>query len=171
MANPANNKEKSMLPPGYVPMSQGAQTLAVPEKDGYHRRWFRSDPGRIARAQRAGYTFVDPQEVELYNTDLGGDANVSGNTDMGTRVSVISGDEPDSTGQPARMYLMECPLELHEYSREILADRNEGIAEALRGGKIGAGNDDETARDQQNRYVKGDVPDLFNPNKRKNRRT
>jgi hypothetical protein len=165
MANPANEKEKSILPPGYVPMSQGAQTLAVPQRDGWHRRWFRSDPGRIARAQRAGYTFVDADEVSLVNGDLGGDASTSGNSDMGTRVSVISGDEADSTGQPSRMYLMECPEELYEYSRSILADRNEGIAEALRGGKIGAGHDGETRKDQETRYITGDIPALFNPHK------
>jgi hypothetical protein len=171
MNNPANEKEKGMLPKGYVPMSQGAQTLAVPEREGYHRRWFRSDPGRINRALRAGYTFVDPSTVDIFNGDLGGDANASGNTDMGTRVSVISGDEADSTGQPSRLYLMECPLELYEYSRGILAERNESIAEALRGGKIGAGHDGETIEDQRERYIKGVVPDLFNPNKRKSRRT
>jgi hypothetical protein len=163
--NPANLKEKYNLPPNFQPMSAGVPKLAVPEIDGYHLRWFRSDPGRIARAIQAGYTHVEDNETGLNNFDLGGDAKNSGNTDMGSRVSVISGDEADSTGQPARLYLMKCPLEIHEYSRRLLEDRNESIAEALRGGKIGAGHDGETRVDQQQRYVKGKVPDLFNPNK------
>lgn len=165
--NPSNVKDKSALPAGYQPMSVGIQTLAVPEKDGYHRRWFRGEPGRLMRAQRAGYTFVDSSEVEIYNTDLGGDASTSGSTDLGTRVSVISGDGADSSGQASRMYLMECPLELYEYSRGLLEERNDGVAEALRGGKLGAGgSEDESAKDVSSRYrMKGDIPDLFNPNK------
>jgi hypothetical protein len=167
MNNPANEKDKSFLPPGYQPMSAGVKSLEVPAREGYHRRWFRSDPGRIARAQRAGYTFVDPEEVNLNNFDLGGDAKNSGNTDMGSRVSVISGDEADSTGQPARLYLMECPQELYEHGRSLIADRNEGVAEALRGGKIGAGGEGETSKDQDTRYTKGKMPDLFTPKTRR----
>lgn len=168
MSNPANLKKKYNLPENFQPMSKGVMKLEVPEREGYVRRWFRGDPGRIGRAIQAGYTFVDANEVHLNNFDLGGDAKNSGNTDLGTRVSVISGDEADSTGQPARLYLMECPEEIYEYSRKLLDDRNESVAEALRGGKIGAGsNSDETTFDQSTRYVKGKVPDLFNPNKRR----
>jgi hypothetical protein len=168
MNNPANKFDPSSLPPGYQPMSLGMKSLEVPVREGYHRRWFRSDPGRIARAHQAGYRFVDPEEVTLNNFDLGGDAKSSGNTDMGSRVSVISGDEADSTGQPARLYLMECPNELYEYSRSLLAERNEGVAEALRGGTIGVGQEGETSKDASTRYTKGKMPDLFTP---KNRRT
>lgn len=153
-SNPSNEKEKSVLPAGYQPMSMGAQSLAVPEKDGYHRRWFRSDPGRIQRALRAGYRFVDTSEVDLNNFDLGGDAKESGNTDLGTRVSIISGDEADATGQPSRLYLMECPQELYEHSRSIIEERNDSIAAAIRGDGIGAGEDgEETARDRSKRYT------------------
>lgn len=160
--NPAN---KPNLPKGYQPMSVGMKRLEVPTRDGYHRRWFRSDAGRIQRALRAGYQFVDPEDVELNNFDLGGDAKESGNSDMGSRVSVVSGDGIDATGQPGRLYLMECPNELYEYSRSVIDDRNESIAEALRGGQLGAGHDDETQSDRSQRYVKGKIPDLFNPNK------
>lgn len=167
MTNPANLKKKYNLPDNFQPMSSGVPKLDVPERDGYVRRWIRSDPGRIQRAMQAGYKFVDENEVMLNNFDLGGDAKNSGNTDLGTRVSVISGDEADSTGQPSRLYLMEVPLEVYEYSRKMMGDRNESIAEALRGGKIGAGSDDEDAHDVEQRYVKGKVPDLFNPKKRR----
>lgn len=170
MTNPAELKAKYKLDPNFQPMSAGVPKLAVPEIEGFQLRWFRGDPGRIARAQLAGYTFVDQDEVHLNNFDLGGDAKANGNTDLGSRVSVISGDEADSTGQPARLYLMKVPNEVHEYSRGLLEDRNESIAEALRGGKIGAGHDGESRKDQETRYVKGEVPDLFNPNKNRRRR-
>jgi hypothetical protein len=165
MTNAANLKEKFNLPPDFQPMSSGVLKLEVPAKEGFHRRWFRGDAGRIARAIQAGYVFVDKNEVALNNFDLGGDAKTSGDTDMGTRVSVISGDDADSSGQPQRMYLMECPEEVYEYSRSLLEDRNESVAEALRGGKIGAGHEGETPVDVEQRYVKGKVPDLFNPKK------
>lgn len=163
MTNPANNKDKKVLPEGFMPMSSASKTLEVPEKPGYHRRWFRGEPGRIARAQRAGYTFVHPDDVELNNFDLGGDAKTSGNSDLGTRVSVISGDGADSTGQASRMYLMECPLEYYEASRAIIEDRNEAIADALKGGTT-SGGDEETAGDAGNRYLdkeRTSIPKLF----------
>jgi hypothetical protein len=160
--NPANIPE---LPAGYKPMTSSTLRLEVPEKKGYHRHWFRGTPERLTRAQQAGYEFVRPEEVQVNNMDLGGDSTASGNTDLGTRVSVISGESNDATGQPGRMYLMEVRDELFEYSQRLLADRNESVAEALRGGKIGAGEAGANARDDANRYIKGPTPDLFNPNK------
>ena len=161
MANPSNKKEKRGLPKGYQPMGASLR-LEVPEREGYHRRWFRGDGGRIARAQKAGYVFVHPQDVDLNNFDLGGDANQSGNTDLGTRVSIISGDEVGADGQYGRMYLMECPMDIYEYSRGLHQDRVDDIADAIRGGVLGRG-DDETDVDSSNRYLKGKVPDLFIP--------
>lgn len=167
MTNPAEQKRKAISLKDLQPMSKGVPKLEVPEKEGYVRRWFRGDPGRIQRAMRAGWTFADANEVELNNFDLGGDAKADGNTDLGTRVSVISGDEADSTGQPSRLYLMECPEEVYAYSRGFQADRNESIAEALRGGKIGAGYEGESDEEiDTTRYVKGAVPDLFKPKRR-----
>tara|TARA_R110000868_G_scaffold198249_1_gene444567 strand:+ start:1291 stop:1800 length:510 start_codon:yes stop_codon:yes gene_type:complete len=163
--NPANVPE---LPKGYRPMTSATMRLEVPERDGYHRHWFRGTGERLARAQQAGYTFVNPADTQVNNFDLGGDSNDSGNTDLGSRVSIVSGDELDNSGQPGRMYLMECPEHLYDYSQKILEERNESVAEALRGGKLGTGYDGETGTDSQNRYVKGKSPDLFTP--RKNRR-
>lgn len=163
--NPANALE---LPKNYRPMTSAVMRLEVPEKDGFHRHWFRGTGERLARAQQAGYVFVDPKDVQVNNFDLGGNSAESGNTDLGSRVSVVSGDDADASGQPGRMYLMECPDHLYEYAQGILEQRNESVAEALRGGKLGTGYDGETQIDSQNRYVKGKSPDLFTP--RKNRR-
>jgi len=159
--NPANKKEKRELPEGFQPMSQGTKKLDVPEREGYHRRWFRGDAKRIAQAQRAGYEFVLDEDVDLNNTDLGGDANASGNSDMGSRVSVISGDSFDKSGQPGRMYLMECPIEYYEVSRQVQEDRNDDIAEALSAGTLGKDASGETFSDSQRRYLKTATPDLF----------
>ena len=162
--NPSNGPE---LPPNFRPMTSATLRLETPSRDGYHRHWFRGTGERIARALQAGYTFVDSSDAHVNNFDLGGDAKSSGSSDLGTRVSVISGDDIDAAGQPGRLYLMECPEEFYEIGQKVLEDRNEAVAEALRGGKIGVGKGDETENDSRKRYVKGQVPDLFNPNKRR----
>lgn len=159
--NPANTPEVPEIPKDFIPMTQSVQRLQVAERDGFHRHWFRGTPERIARAQQAGYRFVDQDAINLNNFDLGGDAKQSGNTDLGSRVSVISGDDMDSSGQPARMYLMECPSHLFEVAQKHLFDRNEAIADALRGGKIG--QDKMEYNEARKTYTRGSMPDLFTP--------
>lgn len=161
--NPAIEQKVSEIPEDYIPMSVPLQRLQVPAKKGYVRYWFRGDPARIQRAMQAGYQFVDQSEVNVNNFDLGGDAKTSGNTDLGTRVSVTSGDDTDANGNPNRLYLMEIPEHLYERGQKMLQQRNDQVAAALRAGLVGA--DDESADDKSKRYMKTGVPDLFNPNK------
>lgn len=158
--NPASD---SSLPRNFRPMSDGQLKLEVPEREGWFRYWFRGTPDRIARAQAAGFQFVNRGDVQLNNFDLGGDVTGDGNTDMGTRVSRPSGDI-DAYGNAVPLVLMECPNELHEMSEKIVMDRNASIASALTKGIVGAEN--ESASDTANRYV-GKIPDFFNPNKRR----
>lgn len=167
--NPANETETFVIPSDFIPMSMPRERLSVPERPGWHRHWFRGSPDRLARAQEAYYQFVDPNTVYTANMDVAGDGAQAGNSDMGTRYSVVAGDDLDHSGQPSRLYLMECRQELFEESQRILAERNESIATALRGGQIGAGAPEtgETSYDAQQRYVKGKVPDLFNPHKKR----
>lgn len=155
LQNPSAAPERPRSQRQFIPMSVPVQRLEVPERPGWHRHWFRGDASRLARAQRAGYQFVSPEEIDLNNLDLGGDSAVSGNTDMGSRVSVISGEEVGSDGQPGRLVLMECPDELWEQSKAVLAEASERIASAIRGGKVGVGQAPrETPMDAGLRYVK-----------------
>jgi hypothetical protein len=167
--NPANETEQFVIPADFIPMSMPRERLSVPERPGWHRHWFRGSPDRLARAQEAYYQFVDPATVYTANTDVAGDGAQAGNTDMGSRYSVVAGDDLDNSGQPSRLYLMECRQELFDESQRILAERNESIATALRGGTIGVGQGDtgETPYDASQRYVSGKVPDLFNPHKKR----
>ncbi len=158
--NPADAPKKRELPKGFQPMSNGVQKLSVPDRAGYKRRWFRGDPGRIARARQAGYTHVDKSAVDLNNFDLGGDTSVSGSTDLGSIVSVISGDEAGPDGQPGRLYLMECPIEYYEASRAFIDDRNDSIVEALVGGTVG-NNEEAGKRYSSISKDKNALPDLF----------
>lgn len=116
-----------------IPMSLPILKLDVPEIPGYHLHWMRGDAARLNQAQRAGYTFVEQDEVDLVATGLADDANASGNTDLGTRVSISAGGN-DEQGQNQRLYLMKLPLEYWEEDQKALEDRNEQIAAALRGG-------------------------------------
>ena len=127
--NPANEKQVSVIPENYIPMSAPVQRLQVPEKEGWVRYWFRGDYNRLARAQQAGYRFVQPDEVRVNNLDVAGNPNESGNTDLGSRVSIVTGDEMGPDGQPNRLYLMEIPKELYEYGQKLLQERNDTIAE------------------------------------------
>lgn len=166
--NPANETKVSEIPLNYIPMSAPLQRLQVPERPGYRRYWFRGDYNRLARAQQAGYSFVNPQDVRVNNFDVGGDAKDSGSTDLGTRVSVVTGDEVDNSGQPNRLYLMEIPEELYERGQSYLESINESIAKELRSGLIGA-DEHESSKDKAARYSKSNVPELFNPNKNRRR--
>lgn len=158
--SPAN--EKLELPKNYKPMSTATLRLEVPNKPGWHRHWFRGTPGRLARAQQAGYRFVDQGDCDVNNFDLAGDSKAAGSTDLGSRVSVSAGDEGSVEGQASRMYLMECPEHLFEHSQEILGERLDKIADALKGGMVGAGEKGETSRDVANRYMKNTKsPSLF----------
>ena len=165
--NPANEVEG--IPVGFRPMTSAVLRLQVPERSGFHRHWFRGTPERINRAMQAGYKFVDDtgETVNVRSFDLAGDSNKDGNSDLGSRISVISGDDLESNGQPGRLYLMECPNHLYEIGQKILAERNESVAEAIRGGTTGKLESGETSGDVAKRYVKGTVPDLFNPSKRR----
>lgn len=164
--NPANNIEQQVIPDDYIPMSAPIQRLQVPKKAGYVRYWFRGDAGRIQRAMQAGYRFVDQSEVKVNNFDLGGDAKKSGSTDLGSRVSIITGDQTFD-GQPARLYLMEIPEELYEKGQAYLTQANESVAAALRSGLIGSDDVGDSKADKAARYTKSGVPDFLNPLKRR----
>lgn len=157
-----------------IPMSLPMLKLEVPEIPGYHLHWMRGDPARLVQAERAGYEFVDEREVDINNTLLGGDATKSGNTDLGSRVSVIAGAETGGDGQPIRLYLMKQKQEWYEEDQKILEARNASLAETLtenfRRGTVGGKAEGETSEDVQHRYVnkaRTKVPDLFTPKKRR----
>lgn len=146
--------------------------LETPNLPGYHLRWIRGTAQRLAQAERAGFEFVNPGELETGSVLVGGDAAHSGSTDMGSRVSVVAGDVDDS-GQAIRLYLMKQKLEYYLQDKEELEKRNDSVAEALthsfRKGTIGGRAQGETAEDMAHRYVdpaRTKVPDLFRKKRR-----
>lgn len=143
-----------------IPMSTPNAKLAVPEIPGYYLYWHRG--ANVPRALQAGYTFVSDDEVTVEQKGIANDPAVSGNTDLGTRVSVIAGGTVSETDlSPERLYLMKLPLDWHLQDMAKQEASNEHIARALRGGIIGADQDP----DRNKRYMKAGQ-DLFYPKKR-----
>lgn len=119
--------------------------LSVPEIPGYVCHWFRGDPVRIRQAQAAGYEFVKRGEVELGALGFANDPEGDGNSDLGTNVSVSSGDADG-------LFLMKLRKELWEEDEQALFEHHEAIAAQLRGstGIVKPGLDNE------HRYSRGD---------------
>lgn len=154
--NPANSSE-TFDEDNWVPMSAPRARLYVPEKPGWHRHWFRNEPGRIEKAMRAGYRFVAADDVSVVGNLIGGSPEEGNNTDLGTRISLAAGGYGDN-GQALRLYLMECPQHLFERSKDLLQQNTDRTVAALSAGR--GGSDDQYSEDGKT-YIRGDLPPLF----------
>lgn len=160
--NPAN-ADDSRSERTRIPMSLPQLKLAVPEIPGYHLHWMIGTPSRIAQAQRAGYEFVENDEVDVVNTGLADDVSKHGSTDMGSRVSLVAGSDVGADGNEQRLYLMKIKQEWWEADQQVLEDRNEQVAASLRGGVETGNNPNGT----ESRYIpdahRKNVANLFTP--------
>ena len=134
-----------------IPMSVPVQKLEVDPMPGYHLHWFLSNPSRIQRALDGGYEFVDSGDVRVNNTSLGGTSVQDGSTDMGSRVSIVSGKELGMDGQPERLILMKIRQEWHDEDQKVTEGRTMQVRDSLLGGMVGA--EREKGTDAQHRYV------------------
>lgn len=166
--NPSTTPGKPAAERKRIPMTLPTLKLEVPAIPGYHLHWFRGSQARLQQAMNAGYEFVSAEEVQINNVALGGDATKDGNSDMGSRVSISSGNDMDASGQPARLYLMKQKMEYYLEDQKLLEGRNDSVAAALtasfRQGTVGAGQQGETGEDVAHRYVNKTVtkvPDMF----------
>jgi hypothetical protein len=147
-----------------IPMSVPVQKLEAQEIPGYHLHWFLGTPERLQRALDGGYEFVNQREMKINSVGLGNDSAISGNTDLGSRVSVVAGQEVGQDGQATRLVLMKIKKEWFEEDQLAVEKRNEQVANALTGGLIGAEQD--ARGDTQHRYIdksRTQIPDLFKP--------
>ena len=144
--NPANTPAKAVAGRERVPMSLPLQKMAVPEIPGFHLHWMRGEAQRIQQALAAGYTFVEQDEVDLSRIGIADNESSDGHTDLGSRVSIVSGK--DDQGGAERAYLMKLPLEYWLADQAALEGRNEKVAATIRGDKgfSGTGSD-------ENRYA------------------
>ncbi len=143
-----------------IPMSVPVQKLAVPDIPGFHLHWFNGTPDRIQRALDGGYEFVEETETSVPDAGLGGTSTRTGNTDLGTRVSVVGGTELDRSGQPIRMMLMKIKQEWYDEDQVLVKERNDSVIDSIIGGTQAAG----AGADISNRYVdpaRTNVPHFF----------
>ncbi len=110
------------------PFGSQEQKLSWPEREGFHRHWFNDEPGRLIRANEAGYEHVhDPATGK----------NVC------TVVGIARG------GGPLTAYLMEIPLQWYQ---EDMAAQDSVVHERL--GQIAGGDFERpTGRDGSLRYA------------------
>lgn len=123
-----------------IPFSTAIQKLEVPERPGYHRHWFGNEPGRIERAKLAGYEFVKAEDVAVAATSLGNSSAASGNSDLGSLVSVPAGSGTGAASS-GRLILMECTEEAWQERNTALDNRNDQVAATLTAGLVGSERD------------------------------
>lgn len=158
--NPADSEEQSIDRPARkrIPLSVPRQKLEVHPIPGYHLHWVADRPGRVSQAQEAGYEFVSPEEVSINLNSVGNDSSLSGNSDLGTRVSVIGGAGEDGSGQ--RLYLMKLREAWWQEDQKVSEARNDAVVDSLRRGLAGA---EKEGADAKHRYVptSGDNRNIF----------
>ncbi len=137
LTNPANSPVKSTAERKRIPMSLPVQKLQVPDIPGFHLHWMRGDQARIQQAQQAGYEFVRPEEIHVNNVGIGNNSVTSGNTDLGSLVSIVGGGIGDDN-QPVRLVLMKIKEEWWQEDQEVAQKRNDSVRDALVGGQLGA---------------------------------
>lgn len=111
-----------------IPMSTAQRKMEVAAIDGYYLYWFAEI--NLPAAMQAGYEFVDRSETNLIQTGLANDKSISGNTDLGTRVSMI-GSLDGPLGGPERAYLMKLRQEWRDEDRKVIDDRNAAIVGSI----------------------------------------
>jgi hypothetical protein len=156
--NPAN---KTVEPKGNrrerIPMSVPLRKLEVPEIAGYHLHWIKES--NIPRALAAYYEFVEWNEVPVNQRNPGTDTEVSGNTDLGSHVSIAAG--MGANDKPERLVLMKLAEEYWLKDREVIDARNAGVMGSIfRGEKI-LGSERDKPRDEGSRYVTPETKALF----------
>lgn len=156
-ANPANEPAKANEAITRIPMSVPHLKLQVPDIPGYKTRWMRGTAGRINQALNGGYTFVERGEVKMNSFGLADAAFADGNSDLGSRVSISSGEEV-AGGQNVRLYLMKIKQEHWDQDQAMIDKEHEAIAAQLRGDKGIQGEGD-----QSNRYAKPENRNIFQP--------
>jgi hypothetical protein len=96
------------------PFGSHVQKLSYPERPGFHRHWFNDTPGRIARAEEAGYTHVKTADGR----------NVARIMGVGEGGGALNG------------YLMEIPLEWYREDQALKDAKRDEIDAKLRRGIV-----------------------------------
>jgi hypothetical protein len=143
-----------------VSMDLPMPMLDVMEIPGYHLHWMADRPGRIQQAMRAGYEFVKPEEVQVNPSRIIGGAS-DGNSDMGTKVGILTNAGDERNGGVCQQYLMKIRLEWYRKNKSVLDARNNLVLEAINKGAIGSDKTRESQEDFRARYSRGGTVPSF----------
>lgn len=110
-----------------VPMSIPQIKLAVRDIPGYRLYWFKEE--NIERAIQAGYENVKRTEVFLHRNNVAGSPGVSGNTDLGTNVSLVMGTFEN--GHTQRLILMKIRLDWYKDDQLKSIQKQAAIIEGI----------------------------------------
>ena len=146
--NPANAPAKTERK--RIPMSVPQRKLETTEIPGYHLYWFRDE--NVPRAVQAGYEFVQDNEIQLNQLGVGSSKDISGNSDMGSRVRVISGTSAD--GSAEHLTLMKIRQEWWDEDRKAIEERNASVMSAIFRDEQILGSEKVSPEEQGARYVK-----------------
>lgn len=157
-SNPANDAVAAAKPTRRrIPLSVPRRKLEIPEGTcpGFVLYWFLHP--NVLSAIQAGYEHVLDHEIHINQINPANNADSSGNTDLGTHVSIL-GNKAGEDGQPERLVLMKIREDWWREDRKILDDRNASIIQAIFptvGQAAGiAGAQEMSAEDRNLAYVK-----------------
>jgi hypothetical protein len=137
-----------------IPMSTATRKMEVAAIDGHFLYW--AAEINLPAMLQAGYEFVDRTETQMVQVGLANDKSISGNTDLGTRVSMV-GSLSGPNGTMERAYLMKLRQEWRDEDRAIMHEQGIAPIKAIFAGEqIYAGNtDSKTTRDKDStEYVR-----------------
>jgi|SRR5271166_6406290 len=150
-----------------IPMSVPLRKLEVPDIAGYHLHWIRES--NVSRALQAAYEFVDYDEVPINQRGVGTDTELTGNTDLGSRISIAAGQGQD--GRPERLILMKLKEEFWLEDRFKIDSRNASVMEAIFRGEQIMDKNQVSQDTAETRYVDKErtkmLPALFSRRRKK----
>lgn len=113
-----------------IPLSVPRRKLEVDAIPGYVLYWFLQP--NVPAAIDAGYEAVNNREVRLNQSNVAGNADDSGNTDLGSGVSVI-GNKLGDNNQPERLILMKIREEWWQEDRQSLDEASANVINSIFG--------------------------------------
>lgn len=145
-SNPANETAFRVTEDNRIPLGMPETTLELPKIEGYVCYWFLDSPGRIMRAVKAGWEFINRDEVQLNQHGVANSMLEDGNSDLGDRVSVYGAQSEH--GKTQMLYAMKIREDWYKADEARKLGRVAQVVEAIRGHVVGAGN--ESAEDGAN---------------------
>lgn len=113
-----------------IPLSVPRRKLECTPIPGFVLYWFKDS--NVPAAIQGGYDFVENNEVVLNQSNPANPSDSSGNTDLGSRVTVI-GDRIGERGVPERLVLMKIREDWWREDRALLDNENAAIIESVFG--------------------------------------